>query len=130
VAVASASVRAPSVGEAVPRATAGGVTVARTVEPRVPAVPTGKAPAARTSARPRGVPSAVVSAMPGEVTERDAASDEDAEEALRRRLEAKAGAGKASRDELRRLASVCLRQHDAACVARTNSRIAALPEAP
>jgi FHA domain-containing protein len=62
--------------------------------------------------------------------ERDTNAEDDAREALRRRLEAKADAGKASREELRQLLSLCLRRHDAACVAQTQSRLANQTENP
>jgi hypothetical protein len=129
VAVASASARTPAVGEAVPRATAGGVTAARTAEPRVPVVSTGKTPAARASARPRGVPSAApVPKEESDGGEREASVD-DQQEVQRKRLEARAESGKASTDELQRLLSLCAQTRDAACVARTKARMTA-KEAP
>ncbi|HEU4537005.1 MAG TPA: hypothetical protein VFS00_22945 [Polyangiaceae bacterium] len=97
----------------------------------MPVASTGRAPAARASAvRPRGVPSAA----PVPKEERELPEQEPSEDAqralLRRRLEAKASAGRASREELRSLMSLCLRQQDAACVAQAQARIGALAEEP
>jgi hypothetical protein len=128
VAVASAS--AERATEAVPRATAGGVTAARTAEPRVPSVPTGKTPAARASARPRGVPSAApVPKEESDAGERDVSVD-DQQEARRKRLEAKLAAGKASQSELKALWDLCLRQRDVACSGRVEAALRNSHEQP
>lgn len=131
-ALAALSTSAP----AAPAGVAGGATSSPTSPPRPPEAPSARLPqlpapsaAPRTPAPsrpPQRTPAAPANGQDGP-KERDAS--EDAQEALRRRLETKAKAGKATTGELRTLLNLCAQEHDAACLAQTKAQMAA-KEAP
>jgi hypothetical protein len=99
--------------------------------PRPPEAPSARAPQPpASSAAPRApAPSRVPQRPPtapsngqDEARERDAS--EDAQEALRRRLEAKAKSGRATTGELQTLLNLCAQARDAACVAQAKAQLA------
>jgi hypothetical protein len=94
--------------------------------PSQPTAPSA-APRAPTPSRPPQRPPTAPENGQDEPRERDAG--EDAQEALRRRLETKAKAGRATTEELRTLLNLCAQAHDAACLAQVKAQAAA-KEAP
>jgi hypothetical protein len=106
--------RAPSTAEP------GAPSVAPTPSPQRPSA--GTATVQASTLRPPKAAPTPGRKPPGEDSPREPGGD-DRQDALRRRLEAKLAAGKASPGELETLFMICQQQRDAACASRADAAI-------